>query len=236
MTRGQYKAFLMDPRWQKRRLEVFARDKWACTVCDDKDTTLEVNHRRYPDNGGPPWESELGDLETLCSPCHRQVTRAKADAHRRLAALRGSDLLWLAAKLRAHSFVERAKWEMFEDDGSKVEPRDEVDEGCVVLRVDDVSLYEIICTHQTIQALFPSLRAEGLREETALWRSKAWIALLVQRLLSERMLRLVRSFGVGEEAVRAATRLEKALRGGAPTGSRTGKLLLLPRSESEQGS
>jgi len=71
----QYSELLRDPRWQKRRLEVFQRDGWKCTFCESKDKPLHVHHLRY---SGAPWDSPESDLETLCCDCHDLKTRFDA--------------------------------------------------------------------------------------------------------------------------------------------------------------
>lgn len=65
---GTYLELLKDSRWQKRRLEVFLRDKWACLRCGRTDLTLHVHHKKYT---GMPWEAPGEDLETICEKCHR---------------------------------------------------------------------------------------------------------------------------------------------------------------------
>lgn len=57
-----------DPRWQKLRLEVMDRDGWACVACMDSSTTLHVHHMDYH---GEPWETPIGQLQTLCEDCHK---------------------------------------------------------------------------------------------------------------------------------------------------------------------
>jgi transposase len=66
-----YSEKLKDPRWQKKRLEVFERDKFQCQACDSKDKTLHVHHLKYE---GEPWESPMEYLETLCEDCHEART------------------------------------------------------------------------------------------------------------------------------------------------------------------
>jgi 5-methylcytosine-specific restriction endonuclease McrA len=63
-----YKEKLLDPRWQKKRLEILERDNWACQWCGDAETTLHVHHLYY--SGSFPWETEDDGLQTLCSECH----------------------------------------------------------------------------------------------------------------------------------------------------------------------
>lgn len=62
-----YQADLLDPRWQRKRLEVFERDGFECIRCGATEETLTVHHRSYH---GKPWECPDVDLETLCMDCH----------------------------------------------------------------------------------------------------------------------------------------------------------------------
>ncbi len=66
-----YAEKLRDPRWQKKRLEIFERDNWTCQSCYAKDKTLNVHHRTYHPNHDP-WEYENEDLVTLCEDCHEE--------------------------------------------------------------------------------------------------------------------------------------------------------------------
>lgn len=59
---------LRDPRWQKRRLEVFEAAKFSCECCGDTKRTLHVHHLRYVKC--EPWEAKDEDLECLCEVCH----------------------------------------------------------------------------------------------------------------------------------------------------------------------
>jgi hypothetical protein len=58
---------LRDPRWQKRRLEIYNRDNFACTKCGDTKTTLAVHHLYYVGN---PWDAPDNALKTVCEDCH----------------------------------------------------------------------------------------------------------------------------------------------------------------------
>lgn len=78
-----YKEKLLDPRWQKKRLEIFERDKWACRVCGDTTSTLCVHHMRY-ESGLEPWEYDNSRLITLCQPCHVDEAESRADYERDL--------------------------------------------------------------------------------------------------------------------------------------------------------
>lgn len=65
----KYSEKLKDPRWQKKRLEVFQRDDFSCQQCGDTETTLCVHHLRYM-AGRDPWEYPEEMLLTLCEECH----------------------------------------------------------------------------------------------------------------------------------------------------------------------
>lgn len=66
-----YSDKLKDPRWQKKRLEIFKRDKFTCKACGDNETTLNVHHKEY--SNGEPWEIENKLLITLCEHCHSEI-------------------------------------------------------------------------------------------------------------------------------------------------------------------
>lgn len=64
-----YGDLLRDPRWQRKRLEVMARDEFACRWCKSEDKTLNVHHTYYL-RGAAPWEYPNESLLTLCEDCH----------------------------------------------------------------------------------------------------------------------------------------------------------------------
>jgi hypothetical protein len=68
----EYLDKLKDPRWQKKRLEIFQRDNWVCIVCGNGKNTLHVHHKKYLFNH-EPWEYDNADLETLCHKCHKKM-------------------------------------------------------------------------------------------------------------------------------------------------------------------
>lgn len=78
-----YSEKLRDPRWQKKRLEIFARDKWKCSICHSSEKELQVHHLVY--SRRDPWDYPDECYQTLCAECHeeRQVlTDAAIDALR----------------------------------------------------------------------------------------------------------------------------------------------------------
>lgn len=68
----KYFEKLRDPRWQKKRLEVFKRDKFTCQICMDKESTLAVHHKKYV-SGKEPWDYKNEFLITLCEKCHEKL-------------------------------------------------------------------------------------------------------------------------------------------------------------------
>jgi len=64
-----YSEKLRDPRWQKRRLEILARDKFECQQCGATDKTLHIHHKAYLPKT-EPWDHPDWLLETLCAECH----------------------------------------------------------------------------------------------------------------------------------------------------------------------
>ncbi len=65
-----YAEKLKDPRWQKKRLEIFHRDNWTCQECHSKDKTLTVHHKYYIYHR-EPWDYDNALLITLCEECHQ---------------------------------------------------------------------------------------------------------------------------------------------------------------------
>ena len=61
-----------DPRWQRKRLQVFARDGWSCVCCSDGQSPLHAHHKTYGEYG-KPWVCDLNDLQTLCATCHSEL-------------------------------------------------------------------------------------------------------------------------------------------------------------------
>lgn len=66
---SKYGDLLKDPRWQRKRLEIFQRDCFTCLRCGSTTRTLHVHHTHY-DSGLMPWEYPNDCLRTLCDLCH----------------------------------------------------------------------------------------------------------------------------------------------------------------------
>lgn len=70
-----YRQKLLDPRWQKRRLECLESADWSCESCGTEERTLHVHHPQYF-AGREPWDYRMEELQVLCDECHGDATRA----------------------------------------------------------------------------------------------------------------------------------------------------------------
>src|SRR5262245_3205341 len=73
---ASYRQLLRDPRWQRRRLEIFQRDDWTCQRCGSMKRELHVHHQWYI-SGAAPWEVAGEGLLTLCARCHEEMTMSQ---------------------------------------------------------------------------------------------------------------------------------------------------------------
>jgi len=71
LTKAEYARALKHPKWQKKRLLVFKRDKWACRTCGATDKTLCVHHSKYTKKY--PYNEPMKNLITLCEDCHKKL-------------------------------------------------------------------------------------------------------------------------------------------------------------------
>lgn len=69
MTKQSYSEKLLDPRWQKKRLDVLNYNDFSCEICGDSASTLHVHHKMYA-KGREPWDYELDQYSVLCKTCH----------------------------------------------------------------------------------------------------------------------------------------------------------------------
>ena len=69
-----YKEKLLDPRWQKKRLEILSRDEFTCQMCGDTKSTLHIHHKLYNNN---PWDVDNDKLITYCQHCHQFIEFTK---------------------------------------------------------------------------------------------------------------------------------------------------------------
>lgn len=76
---NSYQNKLRDPRWQKKRLEIFQRDEFTCKRCGCQGKTLHVHHLDYYKE---PWDAPNTFLITLCELCHESETKDRQEAEK----------------------------------------------------------------------------------------------------------------------------------------------------------
>lgn len=68
-VRKTYREKLLDPRWQRRRLEVLSAADFTCRDCGSTTNTLHVHHLYYIADS-EPWDYPDELLRCLCDQCH----------------------------------------------------------------------------------------------------------------------------------------------------------------------
>lgn len=81
-----YWELLRDPQWQKLRLEVMQREDFACELCGDNSSTLNVHHSYY-EKGKKPWEYPPESLHCLCEACHEKTHKLRTAINRQIGRL-----------------------------------------------------------------------------------------------------------------------------------------------------
>lgn len=76
-----YADKLKSPEWQKKRLEIFNRDEFTCTMCNSKEKTLHVHHKVYIFDK-EPWDYVDDFYTTLCENCHKVEEQDKVMFHK----------------------------------------------------------------------------------------------------------------------------------------------------------
>ena len=107
MAKSYYEK-LKDPRWQKKRLEIMERAKFACEDCGDKDKTLHIHHGYY-EYGKDPWDYKNNTLWCLCEDCHLAAKEATSAVRAELASFKPGHLLDLASFIHSFYKIEYSK-------------------------------------------------------------------------------------------------------------------------------
>lgn len=64
------KSIYLDPRWQRKRLEILQRADFSCENCHATQKTLHVHHVYYTNDAEGPWDYPEHALVALCDDCH----------------------------------------------------------------------------------------------------------------------------------------------------------------------
>jgi len=68
----EYPTIYHTPEWRRIRTEVYERDDYVCTVCEDSaNGPLHAHHQTPLSEGGEPFA--LDNLVTVCEPCHLSI-------------------------------------------------------------------------------------------------------------------------------------------------------------------
>jgi 5-methylcytosine-specific restriction endonuclease McrA len=110
---NNYQEKLRQPAWQKKRLEIFARDNCRCTNCGSINKELQIHYIDYLKNF-KPWQYPDDMLTTLCSSCHlMEKSRSKAEDYLlqafEITGFFAGDLLKVATLLHNKHFADRFK-------------------------------------------------------------------------------------------------------------------------------
>lgn len=92
MERKTYREKLLDPRWQKRRLETLDRFEFRCANCGSKEKTLHVHHLYYV-SGRNPWDYPDQALRCLCEDCHEEWHQMRARLNESLSRVWDQELV-----------------------------------------------------------------------------------------------------------------------------------------------
>jgi hypothetical protein len=75
-----YQDKLKDPRWQRKRLEVFQSADWRCQLCGETEKPLHAHHCYYQKRRDP-WDYPPGAIIALCEDCHQKHHKGKKHAN-----------------------------------------------------------------------------------------------------------------------------------------------------------
>lgn len=70
--RRKYRKYIQSRAWRIKRSRRLELDGWVCQLCGE--IAEEVDHKKYLE-GDQFGQERMDDLQSLCTPCHRQVTQ-----------------------------------------------------------------------------------------------------------------------------------------------------------------
>lgn len=93
-----------DPRWQRKRLEIYERDGFACVDCGTKTENLQIDHAWYEPRHAP-WEYPDSCFFTRCDSCHARIGEERIRLLKLLATLPLLSLSSLVEALHSLAFA-----------------------------------------------------------------------------------------------------------------------------------
>jgi 5-methylcytosine-specific restriction endonuclease McrA len=82
----QYIDYIRSAAWKVKRRQVLIRDQFTCQCCK-KAIASQVHHKTYI----RLYQEDLEDLISICTPCHRLITKA----HRSSPALKSAPTIFM---------------------------------------------------------------------------------------------------------------------------------------------
>jgi len=73
---SEYSRKLQHPDWQKKKYEIYERDKFTCRKCLSIDKQLVAHHLKY-EFGKEPWDYPNEFFKTLCKDDHEAEHECK---------------------------------------------------------------------------------------------------------------------------------------------------------------
>lgn len=99
MTKTPYWQKLLDPHWQRKRLEIIKRADFKCENCRTDLAMLTVHHSYYQ-KGVEPWEYPDLSLHCFCMGCHEERADAERELLNNIGIWRASEISHVAEALR----------------------------------------------------------------------------------------------------------------------------------------
>lgn len=111
MGKKSYYELLKDPRWQRKRLELFKSNGWRCERCGSEEDSLHAHHGSYL-KGFKPWEYPNKMYHCLCDNCHEFATSEMDHLNRLIGQFQIDnleDLIFIALALLHKDNITRSE-------------------------------------------------------------------------------------------------------------------------------
>lgn len=75
-----------NPKWQRKRLEIFEKRNFQCEVCGSKSKMLTIHHGYY-EKDYEPWDYNDDTLWCCCESCHEEAQAELRDLKYQMAKI-----------------------------------------------------------------------------------------------------------------------------------------------------